>query len=122
MATQQELKAKLESERQRLQTELRDLAAEEEPTRDARLAREQTGYGNHMADDATQTFEDEKQLAIEQHLRGMLDEVERALHRMAEGTYGRCENCGQEIDPARLEALPWTTLCLRCKTVLESRR
>ena len=108
--------------RERLRADLRDLDQDQEPTRDARLAREQTGYGNHMADDATQTFEDEKELAIKQHLQGMLDEVERALHRMDTNSYGRCENCGQEIDPLRLEAVPWASLCLRCKSRSESRR
>ena len=122
MASKGVLRRQLEEQRQRLQQELRDLDQQQEPTRDSRLAREQTGYGNHMADDATQTFEDEKDLALKQHLEGMLAQVEEALHRFDLSTYGRCENCGQEIDPARLEAIPWATLCLRCKARSEARR
>lgn len=122
MATREELKKQLEVRRQRLRRELQDLEQQQEPTRDARLAREQTGYGNHMADDASQTFEDEKELALRQHLAGMLGEVEEALSRLESGRYGRCENCGSEIDPERLEAIPWATLCLRCKSMAESRR
>jgi DnaK suppressor protein len=42
-------------------------------------------------------------------------EVEHALHKFDQGTYGLCDICGQPIDPARLEALPQANLCLNCK-------
>jgi RNA polymerase-binding protein DksA len=45
-----------------------------------------------------------------------LQAIEHALQSVAQGTYGTCENCGQSIDPARLEIMPETTLCIRCKT------
>lgn len=41
--------------------------------------------------------------------------VERALQLLAEGEYGICEDCGAEINPKRLEAIPWTTICLDCQ-------
>jgi len=80
---------------------------------------ENLGYGNHMADDATEAFEQAKDMALLQNAQRLLEQVRDALGRLEEGTYGKCENCGQQIDPARLEALPYVTLCLRCAQRLE---
>lgn len=52
-------------------------------------------------------------------LETQLQAIEHALQRVAQGTYGICENCGQPIDPARLEIMPEITLCIRCKTTTE---
>lgn len=76
---------------------------------------EHAGYGNHMADDASEVFEQEKNLALQRNLEELLGKVERALRRYDQGTYGQCEDCGQAIDPARLEALPYAVHCLPCK-------
>ena len=78
------------------------------------------GYGNHMADDATEAFEQAKDLALRQNAQQLLVQVTDALARFDQGTYGICEMCGEEIDPARLEALPYATLCLRCQQRQES--
>jgi DnaK suppressor protein len=80
---------------------------------------ENLGYGNHMADDATEAFEQAKDLALLQNAQRLLEQVRDALGRLEDGMYGKCENCGQQIDPARLEALPYVTLCLRCQQRLE---
>jgi len=45
----------------------------------------------------------------------MLKEIERSLQRLAKGTYGICEACGEEISPARLKAIPWAHFCLTCQ-------
>jgi RNA polymerase-binding transcription factor len=45
----------------------------------------------------------------------MLKEIERSLKLMANGTYGVCEACGEEISPNRLKAIPWTRFCLACQ-------
>ncbi len=45
----------------------------------------------------------------------MLKEIEKALQRVASGTYGECEGCGEDISPARLKAIPWTRYCLICQ-------
>jgi len=81
---------------------------------------ENLGYGNHMADDATEAFEQAKDLALRQNAEQMLIKVNDALERFEQGIYGICEACGHEIDPARLEALPYATLCLRCQRRIES--
>lgn len=82
---------------------------------------EHAGYSNHIADDATGVFEQAKSLALRQNLERLLREVEDALRRFKQGTYGVCEQCGEIIDPARLEALPHAVLCIECKKRLESR-
>ncbi|MGQ9626354.1 MAG: TraR/DksA family transcriptional regulator [Anaerolineae bacterium] len=64
-------------------------------------------------------YEREKNLALAQTLERKLESIERALRLVEKGTYGICEMCGETIDPARLEILPDTTLCLKCKTKIE---
>jgi len=78
------------------------------------LAVEGTGYTNHQADDATQAFDQAKDLAIRTSSQHTLRLVEDALAKFENGTYGICENCGRQIDMARLEAIPYTPLCLHC--------
>ena len=73
------------------------------------------GYGNHMADDASEAFEQAKDLALRQNAEKLLAQVKEALARFDRGTYGICQRCREEIDPARLEALPYANLCLRCQ-------
>ena len=113
MASKKEkLKMRLEAEKERLLTELSQTNVVE---------RENLGYGNHMADDATEAFEQAKDLALRQNLERLLDQVEDALESFEAGTYGLCVQCGEEIDPARLKALPYATLCLSCQQRRESR-
>ena len=106
------LRARLESERERLQAELEQLNASA-PTSDER--REGSPFGKRE-EEATETLELEKRLALEKRTREQLTAVEHALHKFEEGTYGLCDSCGQPIDPARLEALPQASLCLNCKS------
>lgn len=73
------------------------------------------GYGNHMADDASEAFEQAKELALHRNAEELLLKVKQALTRFDQGTYGICESCETDIDPARLQALPYATLCLRCQ-------
>jgi RNA polymerase-binding transcription factor DksA len=73
------------------------------------------GYGNHMADDATEAFEQAKDLSVRTRLEGTLIDVEDALHKFELGTYGICERCDIKIDWARLEAKPEARLCIKCK-------
>ncbi len=66
-------------------------------------------------------WEREKVLALLRNMEQKLESIAHALRTMDDGTYGICENCGQDISPARLEALPHTTLCISCKALLEKR-
>jgi RNA polymerase-binding transcription factor DksA len=105
------IRSRLESERKRLQTELEQLQASAQP---AEVRREGSPFGKRE-EEATESFELEKRLALEKQIKEKLNEVERALDKFTKGTYGLCDICGQPIDPARLEALPEASLCLNCK-------
>ena len=105
------IRARLESERARLVLELEDLKAKVEP---AEVRREGSPFGKRE-EEATESFELEKRLALEKRVREDLAEVEHALDKMDKGTYGLCDICGQPIAPERLEALPQATLCLADK-------
>lgn len=78
------------------------------------LTQDHPATGNHMADDASEVFEQTKNLALQRHLEEMLRQVEHAMQRIERGTYGQCEKCNARIDPERLQALPYATLCLPC--------
>ena len=105
------LRSRLESERKRLIEELEQLEASVRP---AEERREGSPFGKRE-EEATESFELERRLTLEKRIRDQLAEVEHALHKFEDGTYGFCDSCGQPIDPARLEALPQASLCLRCK-------
>lgn len=60
-------------------------------------------------------------LRIRDRERKLIVKIEEALERIESGTYGICENCGEEIGPKRLEARPVTTQCIDCKTEAEQR-
>ena len=77
---------------------------------------ESVGYSNHMADDATDAFEQTVGVALQRKVEATLEEVERALARLDDGTYGLCEACGARIDRARLEALPHAQYCMDCQS------
>ena len=67
---------------------------------------------NHLADTASETYERELDEGLEDDAREQLRQVDEALARLDAGTYGICSVCGKEIPVERLEAVPWTTLCI----------
>ncbi len=67
---------------------------------------------NHLADTASETFERELDEGLEEDAERQLHEVEAALERIENGSYGTCETCGKPIPEARLEAIPWATHCV----------
>ncbi len=71
-------------------------------------------YDPNFADSSQVTAERGEAEALAGSLREALAEVERALAKLAEGTYGRCESCGQQIAEARLEAMPTARFCINC--------
>jgi DnaK suppressor protein len=73
---------------------------------------ELNAYDNHPADLATETFERERDQAIDESFDVKLQEVNAALQRMEQGTYGVCDMCENQIPYERLEALPWTAYCV----------
>jgi len=68
-----------------------------------------------MADQANGNNEVHIQLKIKQTDAKILQAIEEALARIEKGTYGACRDCGESISPARLNAIPWTRVCITCK-------
>jgi RNA polymerase-binding protein DksA len=79
------------------------------------------GAGNDQADVGSASFERDQEMVIVNNARDMLVQSQHALERIANGTYGQCENCGNPIGKARLMAFPRATLCLSCKQREERR-
>ncbi len=74
---------------------------------------EETTYqDNHLGDVATATFDREMASSLEENSTHVLAEIDAALARIDDGTYGTCERCGRPIGEERLEARPWATLCI----------
>ena len=79
------------------------------------------GAGNDQADVGSKALERDAEMSLANNSREMLIQVERALARLDDGTYGVCESCGQPIGKLRLMAFPRATLCLSCKQRQERR-
>lgn len=73
---------------------------------------ELSGYDNHPADLGNETFEREKDIGLADNLKIIMGQIQEALERMKEGTYGQCSVCGKEIPVQRLEAIPYATTCV----------
>jgi DnaK suppressor protein len=108
------LRAQLESEHKRLAEELSKVQTS---ASSAEERREGSPFGKRE-EEATETLELEKRLALENRIRQEISGIEHALDKFEKGTYGSCDNCGQLIDPERLEVLPQATLCVNCKALL----
>ena len=72
-------------------------------------------YDNHLADTATETYDRELDYTLEENSQHVLSEIDAALRRIEEGTYGICTNRGEQIPVERLEARPYATLCIDCQ-------
>ncbi|MFG2962508.1 TraR/DksA family transcriptional regulator [Streptomyces sp. NPDC048288] len=79
------------------------------------------GAGDDQADTGTKNITREHELALAANAREMLEQTERALEKLDAGTYGLCENCGNPIGKARMQAFPRATLCVECKQKQERR-
>jgi DnaK suppressor protein len=112
-----ELRTEMEGEVEHLKEEIRD--AEQEI---AGLFRDGSdGAGNDQADVGSTTLERYHELSLANNARDMLNQIEFALSRIEDGTYGVCDNCGNPIGKGRLQAFPRATLCVSCKERQERR-
>jgi len=73
----------------------------------------------HMADIGSDNFEQEFTLSLMETEGGTLDKIESALERIEDGTYGQCEECGAKIPKKRLDAIPYTAMCIKCASQFE---
>ena len=71
-------------------------------------------FGKRVGEGTSLAVERLSQIAAHDRLQETLAEVGRAQEKLAEGTYGMCDRCGKPIGEARLEAMPWATLCIAC--------
>ncbi|MDP9434545.1 MAG: TraR/DksA family transcriptional regulator [Actinomycetota bacterium] len=116
--------AELDEVRDELAKQAGELRGELDEAATAAAAVQQSGAGEGSGDEAdagTATFEREHEMSLANNSRDLLTQVERALARIDDGTYGRCEGCGGQIPKPRLQAFPRATLCVRCKTREERR-
>jgi RNA polymerase-binding protein DksA len=112
-----EVRAELDAQALALRAEIDRAEAASE-----KLKRDQSSEGSgDEADAGTKTFEREHEMSLANNSRDLLVQVERALGRLDAGTYGRCEECGNPIPKARLQAFPRATLCVTCKQREERR-
>jgi len=110
-----EVREELGREKTRL---LEEIATAEEGLAD--LIRDSgDGAGDDQADAGSKTFEREHEMSLANNARDMLGQVEHALARISDGSYGVCESCGKPIGKYRLQAFPRATLCRSCKEAEE---
>jgi DnaK suppressor protein len=111
-------KKKLESFKKRLETRQQELRRMVTRTQqDGRSADEDTAQD--IADKAASSYNKEFLFHQSNNDRQLLMMVENALSRIREGSFGECISCGKEINPKRLEAVPWTRHCIECQEKLE---
>lgn len=110
---QDQARERLDEERTRLQRVVASISEDEvsDETETASFG-ELSSNQQHQADLGTETFEREKDISVLERVEQELADVDHALRRLDEGTYGICEVCGRQIDDARLDAVPAARLCL----------
>ena len=114
------IKRKLLLEKERLEQDLHELIEHIATGEHERVA-EMSTFDDHPADMANETFEREKEMAIEGNIEDLLSKINTALEKISEGSYGMCDACGEEINRSRLEALPWASFCRDCQDKIEGR-
>src|SRR4029453_13549391 len=107
--------ADLESERANYLRQAESLQAEADSLTEARgpgdvQFDEESGEGDTLA------VERERDLALSAQARAAIEQIDTAIAKIHEGTYGTCENCGTAIPKERLKALPYAALCVKCKS------
>ena len=105
-----EARARLETELEAVDRQLVDHGVEVEGDENVSVEAHE-GF----ADSAQVTAERSQQITMVEQLRVRREDIQRALEKIGEGTYGKCESCGKEIPAERLEAVPAATLCVDCK-------
>jgi len=102
----EKIRADLENERAKLLERIEEAEGEGEG---------RTGRNPSRSDLSTDYASKDRQTALQSMDVKTLEQIDDALHRIANGTYGLCEECGQPIPPERLEILPYATLCVQCQ-------
>jgi DnaK suppressor protein len=106
------LRLRLEEERARLANAVEFLARENPGSLEDELGEVAAGNDNHLGDLATATYDRELDEGLGEGAQQTLGEIEHALRKMEDGSYGTCEVCGKPIAAGRLAAIPWARLCI----------
>ena len=102
-------------ERQRVEHALATLRDEHAGSLDDEVEEVAPTADNHLGETASATLGREIDYTLGDNAEQVISEIDAALERIEDGSYGTCSNCGGEIPQARLEANPWASLCIDCK-------
>lgn len=108
----EDLRRKLQEEQRRLSAAVQFLDRENPGSLEDELGEVSGGNDNHPGDVATAMYDRELDEGLEEGAQQTLDDIELALRKLDEGSYGVCEVCGEPIGAARLSAIPWARLCI----------
>ena len=111
----EELKTKLESQKEALAKELSSFAVKDESLENNWDAKYPNREHGNMEEEADEVQEYDNLLSIEHNLELRLKDVNSALEKIDNNKYGVCEKCGKEIDDERLQAYPEARVCTNCK-------
>ena len=114
------IKQRLLEERERVLKEIAELDADLSKSLEDTSG--ESPYDQHMAETAAATLDREIDLTLQENARATLAKIDRALHKLEDGTYGQCDKCGKPIGEGRLEIAPYATLCVDCKRLEERTR
>jgi RNA polymerase-binding protein DksA len=102
-------------ERQRVEHALATLRDEHAGSLDDEVEEVAPTADNHLGETASATLGREIDYTLGDNAEQVISEIDAALERIEDGSYGTCSSCGEEIPHARLEANPWASLCIDCK-------
>jgi RNA polymerase-binding protein DksA len=114
------IKQRLLEERERVFKEISELDADLSKSLEDTSG--ESPYDQHMAETATATLDREIDLTLQENAKATLGKIDRALHKLEDGSYGQCDKCGKPIGKGRLEIAPYATLCVDCKRLEERSR
>jgi DnaK suppressor protein len=109
----------LVDERERVEKALANLRDDHPGSLDEEVEEVAGTADNHLGETASATLGREIDYTLGENSEEVLSQIDAALRRVEDGTYGTCVNCGREIAPERLEATPWAALCIDCKREAE---
>lgn len=105
-------KAEIEGDVSFMEDEMRAIGVDQDE--------ENGSLGNHFADDGSNVAEAERIVTVSEDFDVILHQINAALERMDEGTYGTCQRCGKQIAAARLNAFPYVAYCINCQSEIEN--
>jgi DnaK suppressor protein len=113
-----EVRQRLTAERMRLQEDIFQRTQGTEAVTSTNPLSDSGGAPSDQVDEADMASASERNQAMLRNSQALLNQVDGALARLDAGTYGICRRCGKEINPRRLEALPYATLCVDCQAAV----